>query len=73
MPDEARVMAHAQHGGAMRVGDAMEDVDHALAAVGVQRAGGFVCKEQLRRFGDGAGDGSTGGDTGAAKTGKAKA
>src|SRR6185437_26438 len=45
--NQARVVADAQHGGAMGDGDAVQQVDDHLAIGGVQRAGGFVGEQQL--------------------------
>ncbi len=56
MPDQARIVLTHSSGGAMRTCVAMQDVDHALTVLGVQRAGGFVGEDQRRRLGERAGD-----------------
>ena len=54
---EARVMGHADHRRAELLGGALEELDHDLAVLAVQSAGGLVREEELRILGDGAGDG----------------
>ena len=56
MDNDTRVVADTQHRGAMRMGDPVQDVDDHLAIGGVQRAGRFIGKQQLRFLGQRTGD-----------------